>query len=527
MVTLSLLHNLNLPLLFNPSTHQNPILKIQSPISSISLKPSQLRCSHSATVPAPSPPPPVRISRGPKIEARHAPRDYLVITRGYSFIDADFISKNSPHFINSLIFRVRINIRDHDFPQALRRMWKIYRDAREVFGYGSGVLSKKFESYENLGLSKSSVVKLFVCCPLLLVGNEVDPQFVVVLDRLKRIGIDIGWFVNCMLPSRTYRWKAIIDNIEFFRQGGYSEKEMYDLFTADPKLLLDGLGKRTYLVVGQLIKSGLDVDEICSCFREHPDVLSSPRMTNLMFVISFMYNVRMDQDAIAHVLYNYMHELSKLSIKGYTTMSKELGVREGDLCEMIQDDPLEFFSLALKPKQKKDINKFRYDPHNYLEKTSFLQKLGYNDNSEEMEIAMKRFEGKGDKLQERFDCLVEAGLEYNTVVGMVKRIPSILSIEKTLLQKKIDFLKNTLGYPIESLVGYRYPSYFTNNLDQMYARFAMYEWLKRRTDINPELSLATIFASSEKRFLKIFVNKHPEGPTTWQAINSLSDKFKN
>ncbi|XP_058748278.1 uncharacterized protein LOC131621087 [Vicia villosa] len=522
MVTLSLLHNLNLPLLFNPPTLQNPI-------SSISLKPSQPRCSHSATVPAPSPPPPIRISRGPKIEAKHALRDYLVNTRGYSFIDADFISKNSPHFIDELISRVRVNNRHDafDFPRALRRMWKIYRDAREVFGYGSGVLSKKFESYENLGLSKSSVVKLFVCRPLLLVGDEVDPQFVVVLDRLKRIGIDIGWFVNCMLPSRTYRWKAIIDNIEFFRQGGYSEKEMYDLFTADPKLLLDGLGKRTYLVVGQLIKSGLDVDEICSCFREHPDVLSSPRMTNLMFVISFMYNVRMDQDAIAHVLYNYMHELSKLSIKGYTTMSKELGVREGDLCEMIQDDPLEFFSLALKPKQKKDINKFRYDPHNYLEKTSFLQKLGYNDNSEEMEIAMKRFEGKGDKLQERFDCLVEAGLEYNTVVGMVKRIPGILSIEKTLLQKKIDFLKNTLGYPIESLVGYRYPSYFTNNLDQMYARFAMYEWLKRRTDINPELSLATIFASPEKRFLKIFVNKHPEGPTTWQAINSLSDKFKN
>ncbi|XP_058748277.1 uncharacterized protein LOC131621086 [Vicia villosa] len=404
-------------------------------------------------------------------------------------------------------------------------MGKIYREAREVFGYGSGVLSKKFESYENLGLSKSSVVKLFVCRPLLLVGDEVDRQFVVVLDRLKRIGIDIGWFVNCMWPPRTYIWKEIIDSIEFFRQGGYSEKEMYDLFTADPKLLLNGLGKRTYLVVGRLIKSGLDVDEICSCFREHPDVLSSPRMKNLMFVIAFMYNIRMDQDAIAHVLYNYMHELSKLSIKGYTTMSKELGVREGDLCEMIQDDPLKFFSSALKQKQKRDIDKFYYDPHSYFEKTSFLQKLGYNDNSEEMEIAMKMFIGKGDKLQERFDCLIEAGLDYDTVVEMVKRVPGVLNVRKTLMLKKIDFLKNTLGFPIEALVGY--PTYFTNNLDQMYARFAMYEWLKKRTDINPELSLTTIFATSEKRFLEMFVNKHPEGPTTWQAINSLSDKFKN
>ncbi|XP_058748275.1 transcription termination factor MTEF18, mitochondrial-like [Vicia villosa] len=575
MVTPSLLHNLNLPLLFNPSTPQNPI-------SSISLKPSQPRCSNSAIVRAPSSPPPIRIKPYTKIEAQHALQEYLYNTQCYTFIDAEFIAKNSPHFIHQLISRVRVYNRHYafDFPRALRRylmyhpinefepflesigihprelnlllpkdlfflrddsllvdnfhvlfihgvprnrMWKIYREAREVFGYGSGVLSKKFESYENLGLSKSSVAKLFVCCPLLLVGDEVDPQFVVVLDWLKRIGIDIGWFVNCMWPSRTYRWKAIIDSIEFFRQGGCSEKPMYDLFKADPKLLLEGLGKRMYLVIGRLVKLGLDVNEICFCFREHPDILSSRRMKNLMSVIAFMYNIRMEQEETTRVLYNYMHILSKHSIKGHTTMSKELGVGKGDLREMIQDDPLEFFSLAVKLKQKKDKNEFYYDLH--LGKTSFLRKLGYNDNSEEMEIAMKMFEGKGDKLQERFDCLVEAGLEYDTVVGMVKRVPGILSIRKTVMQKKIDFLKNTLGYPIEFLA--RYSRYFFHNLDKIFARFAMYKWLKKRNVINRELYLSTIITPSEKQFLELFVNTHPEGPTAWQTINSLSKEFKN
>ncbi|CAL5190269.1 unnamed protein product [Lathyrus oleraceus] len=578
MATLSLLHNLNFVPLFNPSlSHQNPI-------SSISLKPSILRCSNSTNVPAPSPSPSIRIQRCTRIHAQCALFDYLHYTRRYTLVDADFIAKNSPCFINSLISKVRVNERDDDFGWAIRRylmhhpinefepflesigvkqselklllpkdlfflggddsvlvdnfhvlfnygiprnrMGKIYKEAREVFGYGSGVLSKKFESYESLGLSKSSLVQLFVCCPLLLVGDEVDSQFVVVLDWLKRIGIETGWFVSCMSPKRTYRWKTIIDSIELFHQGGYSEKQMYDLFKADPKLLLEGLGKKAFLVIGRLIKLGLGVNEICSCFREHPDMLSSPRMENLMLVIAFLYNIRMEQDAIAHVLYNHMHILNRHSIKGYKTVSKELGVGKASLCQMIQDDPLEFFGLALRRRQKKNLNDFKYDPRRYLEKTNFLRKLGYTDNTEEMEIAMKMFGGRGDKLLERFNCLVEAGLEYNTVVEMVKQIPAILIVRKTALQKKIDFLKNTLGYPIECLVGY--PKYLFRDLDTIYARFAMYEWLKKRNArIDCELCLSTIVSTSEKQFLKLIVNAHPEGPTAWQTINSLYNKSKN
>ncbi|CAI8586506.1 unnamed protein product [Vicia faba] len=102
----------------------------------------------------------------------------------------------------------------------------------------------------------------------------------------------------------------------------------------------------------------------------------------------------------------------------------------------------------------------------YLEKTSFLRKLGYTDNSEEMEIATKMFEGRGDELLERFDCLVEAGLEYNTVVGM------------------------------------------------------------KRNAIHREFHLSTIVSSHEKQFLKLFVNVHL-GPTAWQTINSLSNNYKD
>ncbi|PNX83781.1 hypothetical protein L195_g039829 [Trifolium pratense] len=52
----------------------------------------------------------------------------------------------------------------------------------------------------------------------------------------------------------------MIDTIEFVYQVGYSEKEMYDLVKADPRLLFQGSGKKLYLLLGRLIKSGVDVN---------------------------------------------------------------------------------------------------------------------------------------------------------------------------------------------------------------------------------------------------------------------------
>ncbi|KAK2377330.1 transcription termination factor MTEF18, mitochondrial [Trifolium repens] len=586
MGTLSLHTNLNLFFLFHPpSTRQNPNFPHQnpnfspSPTPSLSLKSHIFHCSKSTHITALSPSKPIRIKSATKIEAQRALMDYLLYTRNYPFTDAEFIAKNSPHFIDSLISK--INIQDGDvfrsisrylmynpinefepfleslgikqkqlqlfLPKGLfflsddsvlvdnfhvlyshgvprNRIGKIYKEAREVFRYGSGVLAKKFKDYEDLGLSKSSFIKLVVCCPLLLVG-DVDSEFVVVLDWLKKIGIEIEWIVRCMSCLRTFSWKRMIDTIKFVHQVGYSEKQMYDLFKADPRLLLEGSGKKMDLLLGWLIKSGVDVNVVRSCFVEHPDMLSSKCVQNLTTVVVFLYNIRMELDDIEHVLTNYMHILSKYSIKGHTTVCKELGVGKADLCRIIKDDPLELISLASKSEQMKAGREHYRDPRNYLDKTTFLLKMNYIENSEEMEEAMKMFKGRGDQLQERFDCLVEAGLDYNTVVRMIRRDPRILNLKRTVIEKKVDFIKNASDFPIECLVGY--PDYFSHDLGIISARISMYQWLKKRNAITPTKSLSTIISYNEKQFVKHFVNMHPEGPTIWESIKNLSNVDRN
>ncbi|KAG1327208.1 hypothetical protein COCNU_01G011420 [Cocos nucifera] len=153
------------------------------------------------------------------------------------------------------------------------------------------------------------------------------------------------------------------------------------------------------------------------------------------------------------------------------------------------------------------------------EKTNFLLKLGFVENSVEMAKAQCKFQGRGDQLQERFDCLVNAGLDYHTVSDMVKLVPSIPNQSIDIIEKKIDYLLNHLGYPLESLVAF--PTILCYSTGKIKLRFSMYGWLKEQGVVIPTknrkmvrstVALSTILACSDARFVKYFVVLHPEGP---------------
>ncbi|CAL0307552.1 unnamed protein product [Lupinus luteus] len=528
-----------------------------------------------------------RLPRIATAEAQNVLLDYLHSTRGYTFMDAEYISKNSPHFVQLLLSQLEhhdvandvgvagclrkllwynpINefepfleslgiipaqlplflphgmmylsddylllenfhaLRNYGIPR--NRIGIIYMDAKEVFGYPNGLLLSKIFAYESLGLSRSMVIKLVVCCPSLLVG-DLSNELVIVLDWLKKIGIGNDWIENYLCGnyltcSKTYSSKGMLDAMHFLHKVGYSEKQMHDLFKANPTLLLEDFGN-VYMFLGLSLKLGLKINVIYSSFIEYPHILSNKCARNLLRVFSFLRFIGIGTDDIACILSNHMHILSCYPVKGPKTVCRQLKVARADLCQTIRDDPFKLISLASKLKQKNAEYLSPYDPSIHLDKTIFLMKLGYAQNSEEMAKALKRFRGRGDQLQERFDCLVEAGVDYNAAIGMIKRVPTILNQSKIVIEKKIDFLINTLGYPLESMVAF--PVYLCYDLDRIMRRFSMYVWVKEKNAAKPMLSLSTILTSSDERFVKYFVNVHPEGPIIWEVLKRLSHEDKS
>ncbi|CAJ1971103.1 unnamed protein product [Sphenostylis stenocarpa] len=559
-------HNQNHPFLVFHSSYKKP-LTTQNPFS---LSPKVPSFPSSTSTHVLSHFSVKRLSRRVKRNVQDVLLDYLHSWRGYNFMDAEFISKNSPSFVQGLVtkfhgheddvatclrkflrynpinefepFFESLGISSRELPLFLprgliflsdnhvllanfhalsnygvprNRVGKIYREAKEVFGYSSGLLLSKFRVYENMGLCRSMVIKLVVCCPSLLVG-ETSIELAMVLDWLKKIGIGHDWIGNYLSCLKTYDTRRMLDAMQFLHKMGYSEEQMHNFFKENPALLLEGLEKKVYVFLGLALKLGLNKNVICSCFVEYPHVLPNKCAKNLLGVIGFLHYVGMNMDDISCILSNHMQLLSSHPLKGPKAVCLQLKIRKTDLCQIIKDDPLKLISLASKLTQNTNLQLLTDDPCKHLGKTAFLQKLGYVENSEEMAKAIRRFRGRGDQLQERFDCLVEAGLDFNIAIKMIKCAPMILNQNKIVIQKKIDFLRNILGYPLDCVVAF--PAYLCYDLERIMLRFSMYKWVAERNAAKPMMALSTILASSDEKFIKYFVNVHPEGRIFWEGL---------
>lgn len=510
-----------------------------------------------------------RVSRTARTEAQDVLFDYLHCTRSLSFTDAEHISKNSPHFLHTLISKLdsekdvarsltkylrynpinefepffeSLGLPPSELPLFLPRhlmflsddslmlenfhylcnygiprskMGKMYKEAREVFAYDYGLLASKLRAYENLGLGKGTVIKLVSCCPSLLIG-QICTGFFKVLEKLSRLGIGKDWIGGYISCRSTYNWNRMLDTMDFLAKVGYTEIQMHNLFKSNPSLLLEDSGKKVYVLFGRLVKLGVKMDEAYSMFKQHPEILSGKYLKNILRAVDFLFDIGLGAEDVACLVSHHILLLGSCTLKGPKTVCTELKVGKEGLCQIIRDDPSKLFTLASKSKLKISEHVSCPDPAKHLEKTTFLLKLGYLENSDEMAKALKQFRGRGDQLQERFDCLVKAGLDCNVVTNIIRHAPMVLNQSKDVLQEKIDCLRNCLGYPLDTIVAF--PSYLCYKMERIKTRFSMYRWLRDKGASKPNLSLSSVLVCSDARFVKYFVDVHPEGPTMWESF---------
>ncbi|XP_073156818.1 transcription termination factor MTEF18, mitochondrial-like [Henckelia pumila] len=510
-----------------------------------------------------------RIPRIAVTDAQAALFDYLHCTRGYSFLDAEHISKNSPQFLEDLITRVE---KEQDVSRALLKFFRYHpinefepffeslglrrteytpllprgliflsddlvlldnyhalcnygiprsnigrmcKEADEILRFEHGVLDMKLRTFEHLGLSRSTVIKLVGCSPVLLLGNA-NNAFNGTIEKLKKLGFEEDWIGGYLSSKSTYNWNRFLDTLCFLSEIGYGDTELKVLLSENTYLLFEGSGKQVYVFVGALLKLGLNTNEVYALFLKNPQMMSRKRAKNFWKALHFLFEIGMGPENIAMVLSKHMKLLGSQSLKGPNTVLRNFDGDRHSLCQTLMEDPSTFFNYAFKSNIPSAEQGYGRNPNNFFEKKDFLLRIGYAENSDEMVNALKRFRGRGDQLQERFDCLVQAGLDFNAVMSMVKQAPTLLNQTKDVLEKKINCLKNYLGYPVDSIASF--PSYLCYDMERIILRFSMYLWLREKGSAKPSLSLGTLLACSEARFVRYFVIVHPEGPFMWENL---------
>ncbi|AED95206.1 mitochondrial transcription termination factor-related / mTERF-like protein [Arabidopsis thaliana] len=397
------------------------------------------------------------------------------------------------------------------------KIGRLYKEAREIFVYENGVLASKLEPYEILVLRKAIVIKLVTCCPLLLVGG-IDCEFVSVVNKLKGLNLGCDWLARYLSVRKTYNWRRILETMELLEKVGFKEKKLSNLLKAYPDLVGETSGNKAYIMFEKFHKVGLQMNEIDKLLIDNSEMLLEKSVKRILEALKFLKCIRIEKQFVVRFLQCHMKHICSSSLLVPRAVWNRLKIRRDELCQIIKEEPLRLFSIASKT-NKGRIELDSLDSRN-AEKTTFLLKLGYVENSDEMVRALKKFQGRGDELQERFDCFVKAGLDYNVVSQLVKRAPHILNRPKDIIEKKIIMLIDYLVYPIESVI--ESPTYLCYSMKRIHQRFTMYIWLRERDAVIPRLTLGTVVGISNTLIVPYFVNTHPEGPATWENIKKAS-----
>lgn len=514
-----------------------------------------------------------RTIREARQEAKAALLDYLHSTRSIQYLDADNMSRNSPCFLEELLKKVEkqkdirrsvsrylryhpinefepffesIGLKPSEYVSLLpknlifliddqlllqnyyalckfgiprNKMGKIYKEAPEVFRYDYGVLPSKLKAYEKLGLGQSTLIKVVTSSPYLLIG-DCNIDLVKITEKLKHYVNDINWIEGRLLDGTTYNWSQMLDLLCLLGKV-LSEQQLADIINQQPNLLFEESGGRTISLICFLVKLGLSTNQVSLVFLEFPQIQVGKFLSNLKNCFLFLSEIDMEAAEIGKIFRSHSLSLGSFTLKRTNSLLSNLNAGKKRLRMVIQDNPLVLKNWArgrrVHPLQNTEEEKSR------MRKIEFLLSLGYEEGSKKWKQAFKVFRGKGAELQERFDCIVKAGLDCRDVQGMVKVAPKILNLTTDYINMKIDYLVNELGYPLSTLVSF--PSFLSYKRERIELRLSMYKWLLDNGTVIPKLALSTIVACTEKEFVQLYVNQHPSGPEVWQDLkNKISSQ---
>lgn len=506
----------------------------------------------------------IRVTPTIRKMAEEAMLDYFYSTRSLQYMVAESMSKNSPIFIENLLKKVNCvsasdinqsitkHLRFHpvnEFEPFLessglkpneythlipsgeiflnelllenhhvlcycgvdpKKIGKIFEEARDVFGYETGVLASKIKAYEDFGFSRLFLSKLIACCPRILLG-DTDMELVKVMEMLRALGVDSDWVMKNLSEEVSYDWSSVHRALTLLRGiCNDDENELDVLIKNRPRLIFENSGKWTLVLAGFETKLGASRRELYSLFQRLPQMQQVERcVSNLRRCFLFLREIEMDDGGIREVFRSHSWWIGSCTLKKTSSLLVNLKAYKTRVCKVVRENPEEMRKWTMGSKvQPLPATEVYLDSK--AMKTHFLLDLGYEEGSEEMERAGKSFRGRGSELRERFNVLLSFGLDEGDAKEMVKASPNVLTQASDVLETKVKYLVEELGYPLSTLVAF--PSCLKFTLERMKLRFAMFAWLKARGKADPKLAVSTLLACSDKDFARYFVSRHPDGP---------------
>lgn len=349
----------------------------------------------------------------------------------------------------------------------------------------------------------SEEIDSLLCCILDEFGLELqpgklerllvstDPSFFNGFAEKVRLLVDkgiprdkLGYILNNVNIPRAFCFRSVEEierTVVYLNRFGGEE-----LIVRRPALLNFDLNSQLIPRVGLLLElSGGDEDATGAVLKKLPAILTYTTehvQDHIDFFRSFAGLSDPEIFKIVLVYPNVMSVSKERKLHPRLDFLKQCGLNSKDLFKFLTKAPL-FVGLSFRD--------------NLAKKLGFLLKIGYQNQSKELAIAMGAVTRTScEKMQRVIGVFLTYGLSFEDILAMSKRHPQVLQYNPDSLEKKMEYLIEDIGRDIGELLAF--PAFLGYKLDDR---------IKHRYEVKKKLlgegmSLNKLLSVSTERFSK-------------------------
>ncbi|CAN6467572.1 unnamed protein product [Victoria cruziana] len=510
--------------------------------------------------------------------AKQALTEYLYSTRALFYPHAESISKHSPSFLQSLLSNLKLS-RSRAFPDVQRflrynpineylpflesigiaasdvsrflpadrlflcdspqllssisvlssygfpwtKLGLLYRHDASIFDGDGLYLRQRLDAIMGLGFSRTHLVGICLAFPYVLGRREEK-----LTGGDDRLFDDLKWLllksdlVNSHCLDSCY---VNCRKVGIFYNLGCEKGTIVEALGEGLHILLESSEENVKEKVSFFSRLGMKNEDVGQLIVRHWEILKFNLKDPVITMPEYLSYLGLDRKSKRDIVLGYRHVLGRNRIGNLPEIMKTIGLHSWFSSKILNGGHRLLTgsntnSATEESKSNPRSNQIVEDKL-LIPKMEFLQGVGFGENRIAREIVLKLHATK-EQLDQRFNCLLDLGIEHSELVKMLCLSPKILNQSVAMIQEKVDFFQNGLKLSLQDLQ--KFPGYLLFDLEKrVMPRHRIIAWLREKDLLVINYAPATVLATSERRFISCLKRIHPAAPKQWLESFSFRD----
>lgn len=445
---------------------------------------------------------------------------------GIDYLDVPRFLKANVHFFSddSSVLDAACALAGFGFPWD--KLGILYVEKFSIFGKEPGFLSARLNGLLAIGFSNQQVVGICLAFPLLLdvelgSSGEIDA----LVDDLQRVFVDFD--LGSQVEGNVDVWYEVSRKIKVFYDLGVDKGKVGEVMDRSKTVFIDYPEKDFVEKVEFFCRLGVNKTDVGFLLLRYPGILSIKFDDRVISVLGVLNHFGVQSKKLKKVMHRYPYVFGRNKMVHLPHILRALDLHEWffnrikcgyyHLWETYDlSSPDEGADVSYLRNLEKVKSSIRSDYA--TSKLQFFHWIGFGENKFTVKL-LTTVHGSASDLQERFDFLLNEGIEFSKICKMIICSPKVLNQEIPSLRQKMDYFREEMGLSLEHLEGF--PAYLMYNLEKrIKPRYRFHVWLTERGWCKKKYSLSSIIAISEKGFLAQLSCIHPAAPLLWLEQSS-------